>query len=240
MSATGGFVTSGKVAPALDEGALYRARLGEYVKGRLMRAPGLFKVPAKGLDLFVLRDFLSAAECAELTRLIDADRRPSGLLADDPDPEFRTSESCNLSLSEPINLRVERRIDELLGIDHICGETIQGQRYAVGQQFKPHHDFFYTDQPYWPEQERTGGQRTWTAMMFLNQPEAGGQTAFPRAEVKVTPRTGNILIWNNMDECGLPNLQSLHQGMPVEAGLKYVITKWYRERPWKQGVPAEY
>jgi len=25
---------------------------------------------------------------------------------------------------------------------------------------------------------------------------------------------------------------SLHQGMPVEAGVKYVLTKWYRERPW--------
>jgi prolyl 4-hydroxylase len=25
---------------------------------------------------------------------------------------------------------------------------------------------------------------------------------------------------------------ALHQGLPVEAGLKYIITKWYRERPW--------
>jgi len=24
----------------------------------------------------------------------------------------------------------------------------------------------------------------------------------------------------------------LHQGMPVEQGVKYVLTKWYRERPW--------
>jgi prolyl 4-hydroxylase len=64
------------------------------------------------------------------------------------------------------------------------GETLQGQRYAVGQQFKPHHDFFYTDQPYWPAQVASGGQRTWTAMAFLNDVEAGGHTFFERAGVK--------------------------------------------------------
>jgi hypothetical protein len=39
-----------------------------------------------------------------------------------------------------------------------------------------------------------------------------------------------------MDVNGEPNPFTLHQGMPVIAGLKYIITKWYRERPW--GVAA--
>jgi prolyl 4-hydroxylase len=120
----------------------------------------------------------------------------------------------------------------LLGIDRSFGEPLQGQRYEPGQRFKEHADFFYIDQPYWPEYETHGGQRTWTAMIFLNQPEAGGQTYFPKANVRVTPRTGNLLLWNNMDAFGQPNPHSLHTGMPVEEGIKYVITKWYRERPW--------
>jgi prolyl 4-hydroxylase len=164
--------------------------------------------------------------------LIDKDRQPSGLLADSPDPDFRTSESCNLRLTDPVNIAVERKINGLTGIQPAHGETIQGQRYAVGQQFKEHHDFFYKSEAYWPEQERQGGQRTWTAMIFLNEPEAGGQTAFPKAGVRVTPRTGNLLVWNNLDEYGEPNSYSLHTGLPVEGGVKYVITKWYRERPW--------
>ena len=224
----------------LDEGAIRRIQIGVSVKEKLLKTPGVFKIPAQGLDVFVLRDFLTPAECARLCEMIDADRKPSGLLARDPDPEFRTSESCNLNAWDPLNKEVERRVDALLGIPHESGETIQGQRYAVGQQFKPHHDFFYTSEPYWPEQERTGGQRTWTAMMFLNEPEAGGQTCFPRVQVKVTPRTGNILIWNNLDEYGQPNIQSLHQGMPVEAGVKYVITKWYREGVWLVGYAPTY
>jgi prolyl 4-hydroxylase len=215
-----------------DPGALYRMQIGAYVKDRLQRTPNSFKIPAQGLDIFVVREFLTRPECTRVIELIDKDRVPSGLLAPTADPEFRTSESCNLRLEDPINQLVEGKINALTGIEPSHGETIQGQRYAVGQQFKPHHDFFYPSEPYWPEQERQGGQRTWTAMIFLNEPEAGGQTFFPKANVRVTPRAGNLLVWNNLDEYGEPNLQSLHTGCPVEAGIKYVITKWYRERPW--------
>jgi prolyl 4-hydroxylase len=215
-----------------DPGAIYRMQIGAWVKDRLKRTSNCFQIPAKGLELFVVRQFLSKDQCDQVIEKIDEDRVPSGLLAPSKDPEFRTSESCNLRITDPINRQVEDKINALTGIPVRQGETIQGQRYAVGQQFKPHHDFFYKSEPYWPEQERSGGQRTWTAMIFLNEPEAGGQTYFPQANVRVTPRTGNLLIWNNLDEFGEPNPYSLHTGCPVEAGVKYVITKWYRERDW--------
>lgn len=211
---------------------LHRLVVGAVVRDRLLETPNTFKVPAEGLDLFVCRSFLTRAECTGLMARIDEDKRPSEILADDPDPTFRTSETCNLDPIDPLTLQVESKITRLMGIDPAHGETIQGQRYSVGQQFKCHHDFFYTTEPYWPEQERTGGQRTWTVMVFLNEPEAGGQTDFPKAKVKISPKPGNLLAWNNLDAIGEPNDQSLHQGMPVEAGVKYIITKWYRERPW--------
>jgi len=218
--------------PEIDQAAIYRAQVGAFVRHRLMNTPGVFKIPSQGLDVFVLRDFLTPAECARLCEMIDADRAPSGLLSASPDPDFRTSESCNLDPWDQLNIVIQQRIDALLGIEHSHGETIQGQRYAVGQQFKPHHDFFYADQPYWEDMQRSGGQRTWTAMIFLNEPESGGETAFPKAAIKVAPRTGNLLAWNNMNAIGEPNEFSLHQGLPVTAGLKYIITKWHRERLW--------
>ena len=225
---------------ANDLSLAYRAQLGAYVRDRLSRTPNAMKIPAVGLDLFVVREFLSKQECQQLIRLIDQDRVPSGLLAPSADPEFRTSESCNLRLSDPVNLKVQAKIDTLMGIEPSHGETIQGQRYAPGQQFKEHHDFFFTSETYWPDQARSGGQRTWTAMIFLNEPDAGGQTWFTKANVRVTPRTGNLLAWNNLDQYGQPNPYSLHTGMPVGAGVKYIITKWYRERPWgwQAGQPA--
>jgi prolyl 4-hydroxylase len=206
--------------------------VGEVVRTTLATRPGAFKVPATGLELFVVRDFLSAEECAGLIERIDSDLKPSGLLSDEPDPEFRTSQTCDLQKSDALVGDIDQRIADFLGLPHEFAETLQGQRYAVGQQFKPHHDFFYTDQPYFPAQEKVGGQRTWTAMGCLNTVDAGGQTYFERAGVRITPKTGNLIIWNNLDLAGEPNTYSLHQGMPVEAGTKYIVTKWFRGRRW--------
>lgn len=202
------------------------------VKDHLLATPGIVQLPAAGADIFFLESFLSVVECDALVALIDQQRQPSQLLAPTPDPEFRTSESCNFVAREAMVQAVEAKIDLLTGIQSPYGETMQGQRYAVGQQFKAHHDFFHTSEPYWPENEKRGGQRTWTVMLFLNEPAAGGHTVFPEAGVEVTPKRGALLAWNNLDGSGQPNPNTLHQAMPVEAGVKYVITKWYRERPW--------
>ena len=223
-----------------DGGATQRAVAADAVRAGLEARADVLRIPSATLEIYVLRDFLSASECMGLNRLIDANRMPSQLLAPAADPDFRTSESCNLDPGARIVIQVENKIAALTGIDPALGEAIQGQRYAVGQQFKPHHDFFHPGEPYWDDMQRTGGQRTWTAMVFLNVPDEGGETFFPEAGVKVTPRTGNLLIWNNMDGDGHPNPASLHQGMPVLAGTKYVITKWYRERPWSYAPVATY
>lgn len=240
-----GFVTSRVAARPLEKRppspAADRAATATIVRARLLEHGGVRDVSRAGLEAYVAPGFLTTEDCDDLIALIDVGKMPSGLLAPHSDPDFRTSESCNLNPHDEAVKRVERKITELMGIDPICGETIQGQRYAVGQQFKPHHDFFHTDQPYWPEQERNGGQRTWTAMAFLNTPEAGGKTQFPEAKLRIIPSVGGLLIWNNMDAKGDPNPQSLHQGLPVDAGVKYVITKWFRERPWAVGsLPADY
>ena len=218
----------------------YKVAIGAYVKNRLSRNSTVFKVPSNNLDIFVARSFLTPEECRGLIERIDGDRIPSQLLSPTADPNFRTSESCNLSLEDPLVQQIENKITQLLGIQPEHGETIQGQRYAVGQQFKLHHDFFHTTEAYWPEMQATGGQRTWTAMAFLNTPEGGGQTSFDTAGIKISPRAGNLLIWNNLDANGEPNPYSMHQGCPVTAGTKYVITKWYRERPWTYSSVATY
>jgi prolyl 4-hydroxylase len=210
----------------------YKVAIGPWVRYRLEHHPAAWPIPSDDLDIFIVRDFLSKVECASLVAQIDAGCEPSVVLAPTGDPEYRTSQSCNMNLLDPEIVALDAKLEALLGIAAAHGEALQGQRYSVGQQFKPHYDFFYPDQPYWPAMEAGGGQRTWTAMAFLNQPEAGGETFFPNAGVKVAPRTGNLLVWNNLDTAGAPNEFTLHQGMPVTAGAKYVITKWHRERPW--------
>ncbi len=69
-------------------------------------------------------------------------------------------------------------------------------------------------------------------MAFLNDVEEGGQTIFPNLELQVPPQAGAVLAWNNAKPDGSPNPDTIHAALPVKAGVKYVITKWFRTRPW--------
>ncbi len=208
------------------------AEIGRTAVARLERHPGVQLVSGVGLDLYVYQDFLSPAECAALITMIDYDRVPSTVLSATADQAFRTSESCNLDRWHPLVDTIDRRICTLLGIKARHGETLQGQRYTAGQLFKAHHDWFNTGEDYWPAIKAKGGQRSWTAMIYLDQPAGGGETWFSAAGLKVLPRTAMLLAWNNMDPHGDPNGQTLHESLPVTAGIKNIVTKWFRERPW--------
>lgn len=207
-------------------------RLGETVRNRLTGHPRVYKVPTDKAEIFAVGDFLSVEECARFIRMTDTVARPSSLYDQDYSTGFRTSYSGDLDAHDPLVKSVSRRIDDLLGINPICGETIQAQRYYPGQQFQAHNDWFYTDQDYWKGERKRGGQRSWTAMAFLNTVEAGGETHFVEVGAKIEPKPGVLLIWNNALPDGSPNENTLHAGTPVEAGVKYVLTKWYRTRKW--------
>lgn len=212
-----------------------RAAVGVKVSDRLNSTPRIWRLSCSSdrrVQLYVQDQFLSSDECRQLREKIDAGCYPSPLYEKEKYEGVRTSQSCNLDVYDPFVADVETRIADLLAIDRSWGEPLQGQKYAVGQCFKQHADFFYVDQPYWAEYEPHGGQRTWTAMIYLNEPDAGGATGFPFLDMEVEPRLGRILIWNNMAEDGSPNPWTMHEGQPVEDGVKYIVTKWYRERPF--------
>lgn len=207
-----------------------RAAIGTAVAARLETLAT--RIDAPGIELYYRDAFLSADECAALIALIDAGKRPSILFSEDAQADFRTSESCDLDIWSPLVRTVDARFAQLLGLPPGHAETLQGQRYGPAQKYGEHHDFFNEGSAYWKKVSAIGGQRTWTAMAYLNVPEAGGGTRFSRAGIEVQPRAGMVVIWNNMAADGSPNEDTLHEGRPVEAGAKYVVTKWFREKPW--------
>lgn len=204
----------------------------EPIVARLLAQPGVQKVPSPKLDLFIARDFIGPVLCDALIERIDAVRRPSTIADPNGDAAFRTSETGDLSASDPVVQAVEARLAAFTGLDPAYGEPLQGQRYAVGQEFKGHTDYF---EPQGADFERycsVAGNRTWTVMVYLNAPAAGGATRFKAADKIIQPETGKLVTWNNRRADGSLNPATLHQGMKVRDGVKYVITKWYRERVW--------
>jgi len=205
---------------------------GESSTDRLLAKAGMQRAPSAKIELFQCRDFLSAELCEELIALIDAGRRPSTIADDNGDSYFRTSETCDLSASEPAVQRLEAMLLELNGIDPAHGEPVQGQRYAVGQEFKAHTDYFAPDGLDFHKFCSVAGQRTWTFMIYLNEVVAGGATRFKMVGKTFQPEAGKLLCWNNRRPDGSVNPNTLHHGMKVRKGVKYVITKWYREKEW--------
>jgi prolyl 4-hydroxylase len=214
----------------VDQAAL--AEIGEVVRARLASDPAVYKVPTDKAEIFAIGDFLTAAECVQLCTMIDEKARPSSLHELDYASGFRTSFSGDLDPGDSFVRSVARRIDDVLGIDSSFGEHIQGQRYLPGQQFMPHNDWFYTSEKYWALERARGGQRSWTAMAYLNEVEEGGDTHFTHVGIKIQPKPGVLMLWNNAHPDGSPNVDTMHAGSPVSRGSKYVITRWYRTREW--------
>lgn len=218
------------IAPNPDKQAL--ANTGKVVRERLEADPSAYKVETDKAELYAISEFLRPSECEHMIALIDDVAKPSEVFQEVYQAQYRTSYSGDVDQQDSIVKMVERRICDLIGIDLSWGESVQGQRYQPGQEFKDHCDWFDTTSNYWQEEIGRGGQRSWTAMAFLNEVDEGGETIFPHLEVQIPPQTGALLLWNNALPDGSPNPNTLHAALPVVNGVKYVVTKWFRTRPW--------
>lgn len=216
--------------PNPDQAAM-RA-LGEKVRERLAADPLVERLPGDHAELWAVADFVTPAECQRLIEMVDRTAVPSRILDHGYNEVWRTSYSGDVDAHDPFVLMIERRIDDLLGVPHEWGETMQGQRYAPGQEFREHMDWFWTKAPYFKTEAKRGGQRSFTAMIYLNDVEEGGETAFVNLGMTIPPQRGVLLVWNNGGLDGSLNQFTLHAGMPVIRGTKYIITKWYRTRKW--------
>jgi prolyl 4-hydroxylase len=199
---------------------------------RLSKTIEKIKFPTEKLDLYLIKNFLTRKECQDIIQSAKGHCIPSTITTQktEKDLYFRTSSTChytNLTAQGQKFLdKIDQKICNQLQLSSEFSELIQIQHYLQGNEFKLHHDFF--DSKSSKEIEKKGN-RTWTFMVFLNDVEKGGETFFKTINVKFQPKQGMALLWNNLHENGLPNHNTLHAGLPVIAGEKYIITKWFRE-----------
>ena len=179
--------------------------------------------------LFFVDNFVSGEECEALMNLIDRHARYL------PDP-YGGQAHCrckrvgfNQLTGEWQGMLSERLARALVLPPELCRD-LQGQLYEKGEYYGPHWDAFHRDAPHYESEMARGGQRTFTAMIYLNQPPAGGHTDFSALGVAIWPHPGRVVFWNNLDENGDPHRLSKHGGAPVVRGRKYIVTAWFRER----------
>jgi prolyl 4-hydroxylase len=74
-------------------------------------------------------------------------------------------------------------------------------------------------------------QRIVTVLVALNQDYDGGATRFPALGFAWRGRTGEALVFRNVDVAGTPDSAARHAGCPVERGTKFLLSRWIREHP---------
>ena len=208
-------------------------------------APNRLALPDRTVDVLlsmtlprvvVLGGFLSDEECDGLAALA-AHRlaRSETVVGDTGGSEVnsaRTSEGMFFERGETeLCERIEARIAALVGWPVSHGEGLQVLRYRPGAQYLPHHDYFDPAQPGATSILARGGQRLATVVMYLNTPEAGGATTFPDVGLEVAPIKGNAVFFSYPRPDAAT--RTLHGGAPVQAGEKWVATKWLRQREFR-------
>lgn len=177
-----------------------------------------------------LDNFLSDAECDELISLSNERLQPSKIIDSFTGKEKqvpgRTSAGTYFHVNENAFIaKIEQRIMEITDHPVLHGEGLQVLHYQIGEEYKPHFDYFPPNKV----DENKGGQRIGTMLMYLNDVETGGETVFPKLGLAVTPKKGSAVYFHYGNHLGQVDRMSVHSSIPVKAGEKWVATKWIRQ-----------
>ena len=180
-----------------------------------------FRRVAAAARLFVADDFIAETEVPPLIAAVEAALAAGGAVN-----RSEAGVSCEVPLDadNPAPAALHRRIERALGFANACGWSLRFRRYAPGEFHPPHHDVYQID----------GEHLIATAMLWLEDTEAGGETLFEAAgpdPILLEPRSRRLAVWFNIHPDGTPDPTSWHEGLPVRRGSKTTLTAFFYGRP---------
>lgn len=111
-------------------------------------------------------------------------------------------------------------------------EPTQLLRYGPGQEYQAHYDLIRPQEAAAAAEElRVWGQRVATVLIYLNDRYKGGETHFPHLNWSFKGKPGDALIFWNVSAAGEPERLSLHAGLPLKSGEKWLLSQWVRAKP---------
>ena len=188
--------------------------------------------------LFVVNDFLSDDECQAFIDASAGKLKLSTVIGIDKQIQHknRTSENCWIhhDANEVIH-EVSKRFSILVQMPIRNAEQYQLVYYKEGGQYKSHFDSFDYETEEGKNNWNPGGQRMITLIAYLNDVEEGGGTGFPELDLIIQAKKGDVVVFHNTlpdnPSASHPkiNPKSLHSGMPVIKGEKWMVKLWFRE-----------
>ncbi|HEX8241473.1 MAG TPA: 2OG-Fe(II) oxygenase [Allosphingosinicella sp.] len=177
--------------------------------------------------------FLSKAECEYLKAAAEPSLVPS-VVVDPvtrqwvPNPVRKSEGTVFGVFAEDLVVNaLNRRIAALSATRLDQAEPLQLLRYRRGDEYRPHMDALPAE----------ANQRVLTVLVYLSDDYEGGETSFPHAGLSFRGRIGDALLFRNAGADGRPDPLSLHAGLPVTAGTKYLASRWIRAESFTYPAP---
>ncbi|MFN9164079.1 MAG: 2OG-Fe(II) oxygenase [Alphaproteobacteria bacterium] len=206
-------------------------------------ASGVFEVPlpsrevlSRSPDAWRLPGLFAPEVCRYLIEAAEGFLHPSFVI--DPRTgqtlrsDVRTSSTATIHpfQQDLVMHFINERLCAAAGLKLSQGEMLGVLKYEIGQQYRPHFDFLDPSAGA-TSQFATAGQRIATLLVALNDDYTGGETTFLSNGLSWRGRVGEGLLFWNVDASGRPDMSTKHAGNPVTRGQKFIISKWFREKP---------
>ncbi|AKI80325.1 putative prolyl 4-hydroxylase [Acanthamoeba polyphaga mimivirus] len=179
---------------------------------------------------FVLNNLISPTKCQEIMQFANGKLFDSQVLSG-TDKNIRNSQQMWIPKNNPMVKPIFENICRQFNVPFDNAEDLQVVRYLPNQYYNEHHDSCCDSSKQCSEFIERGGQRILTVLIYLNNEFSDGYTYFPNLNQKFKPKTGDALVFyplaNNSNKC---HPYSLHAGMPVTSGEKWIANLWFRER----------
>lgn len=200
-----------------------------------LRSAPASRIIAEHPSIAVVERFASAAECAWLIECGRPTLTRAKVYRDSSTAqtaESRTNSETGFTIGNAdVFLSLLRdRMSSATSVATRFFEVTKLLHYSVGQQFALHSDFLATNTPELQREIERRGQRVLTLLVYLNDDYEGGATEFPRIGLRFRGQQGDALIFRNIDAAGAPDYDSVHAGLPIERGEKWLLSQWIRTK----------
>jgi hypothetical protein len=183
--------------------------------------------------LTVFENAISEEECLYVQCLAEGNMTPSIVVDNAGRSSLSTERTSHdfyfLPEHETVYLNLlQRRMSAAARLPVANSEQLTMLSYQPGQEFRLHRDNLPPN--HFIAKDKGGpGQRHRTVIAYLAAPEAGGETEFPLLGLRVPSVSGQLLCFDNLLADGKLCRTSLHAGLPVIQGVKWICTLWVRE-----------
>lgn len=171
---------------------------------------------------------------------------------------IRTSKQTFLSRNDPVVRKVLERMSSVTHLPWYHCEDLQVLEYSAGEKYDAHEDVGEEGTKSGDQLSKNGGKRVATILLYLEEPEEGGETAFPDSEwidperaktetwskcahrrVAMKPTRGDGLMFWSVRPDGTIDHRALHVGCPPTRGTKWTATIWVHADPYNWIKPPD-